>query len=182
MPMRLVSRQLYIGEEARPIFNAGLFRHEPYYIPPEDVPSLDRRRFGMEFVALAAISIAMVGAAQKLWSDWWLVGAVLLLLLAPVVTARWVRQRFQPVTDPSVRRDVRRTAILQAPSVRAAIFMCLVLSTQWLGIALGQHREWITFGLVSALMLIQVITALAQARERREVESEYVPPSSGVTR
>ncbi len=30
MTMRRVSRQLYIGDEGRPIFNAGLFTPTPY--------------------------------------------------------------------------------------------------------------------------------------------------------
>jgi len=181
MTMRLVSRQLYIGDEGRPIFNAGLFSREPYYIPPDDVPALDRRRFWLELSAFAAFAIAIFGAAENFWSGWWSVGAVFLVPLAPLMTARWVRQRFEPVTDPSVRRDVRRTAIMHAPTVGAAFTACVVTSGQWLSIAV-QRRQWFTFALVTGVLLVQVVTALTQARERREVEAEYVPPSSGITR
>jgi len=181
MTMRLVSRQLYIGDEGRPIFNAGLFSPEPYYIPPDDVPTLDRRRLWLELSAFTAFTIALFGAAENFWSGWWSVAALFLVILAPVMTARWVRQRFEPVTNPSVRLNVRRTAIMHAPTVGAAFTAIVVMSGQWFSIAV-QRRQWFTFALVTGVLLVQVVTALAHARERREAEAEYVPPSSGITR
>lgn len=37
MPMRVVDAQLFIGDEGRFIYYAGLFNRQPYYIPADDI-------------------------------------------------------------------------------------------------------------------------------------------------
>jgi hypothetical protein len=181
MTMRRVSPELYIGDEGRPIFNAGLFRHQAYYIPPDDVPALDRRRFWMQMTVSAMFFVALAGATEHLWSAWWAIAAFPAIFTAPAMMARWVRQRFEPVTNPSVTLDVRRTALMHSPTIGAAATAAGASALSWASIAMN-HRAWIPMILVVSLFAIQVISSARQSRERREVEADYVPPSTGITR
>jgi hypothetical protein len=183
MAMRIVDRRLFIGDEGRPIFYAGLFRRQPYYIPADDVPAVDRRRFWTEALALVIFLAVIGGAAMQVWSPWWSIVGFAGVLLAPSATERWVRERYVPVTDPAIVRDVRRTSVLNGPTLSGALALFVLTVPQYVS-WFGRHRSDATLAFVACLFVWNVVEVLVVRRERASVGSgpEYVPPSTGITR
>jgi hypothetical protein len=183
MAMRIVDRRLFIGDEGRPIFYAGLFHRQPYYIPADDVETLNRRRFWTEALAFVVFLAAIGGAAVQVWSAWWCIVAFAGLFLTPSATERWVRQRYAPVTDPAVVRDVRQTSVLNGPTLGGALALFVLNVPQYFS-WFASHRRGAFLAFVACMFVGQIVELLLVRRDRMSADpgSEYVPPSTGITR
>jgi hypothetical protein len=60
-----VDRRVYIGEEARPMYNAAVFGMRLYYVPPDDLAALGRRRLLSQAAAEMFFAIAFIGVATR---------------------------------------------------------------------------------------------------------------------
>lgn len=181
MPMRKVDMQLYVGDDGRLIHLAGILGNKPYYVPFDEVPDLDRRRFGWSFVGFLVYGGTILGAATGLWGSWWCALGLLAILAGPEIAARWVRERYEPVTDPSVRLDLRRAALANGPTLGAAVLMFFATVPQMLSL-LARYRNWIAFSLVLGGFLLNLVQMIRIKRERDELGEDYVPPAAGITR
>jgi hypothetical protein len=182
MTMRVVDRQLYIGDEARPIYLAGLFGKQPYYIPVDDVAALDQRRFWWTTASVVAFAVFVSGAAAGTWSIWWAVLGGLAPFGAPLIVAHWVRGRFEPVSDPSITSDVRRTAVLRGPTMGAALMMLVIGAMQSSLTWLDRYKRPVSFVLVCVYFVTSVIGLVMVKRGRDEFGDGRASPPSGVTR
>jgi hypothetical protein len=183
MTMRVVDREVFIGDEGRPIFYAGVFRQQPYYVPFEDVPALDRRRFWWTISGFVVFGCSWIGAAAGAWSVWWCTLGVLATFVSPIVVANWVSERFDPVSDPTIATDVRRTAVLRGPTVGAMLMTVALsgaqLSLSWLDHRYNRRFSFIVFGSYFVVSLVGLLTV---KRGRDEFGDGYEPPSTGITR
>ena len=181
MPMRKVDGQLYVGDDGRLIHLAGILANEPYYIPFEDVPALDRRRLGWSLAGFLVYGGTILGAANGFWSGWWCVLGLLAIVAGPAIAARWVRERYESVTNPSVTLDVRRAALANGPTFGAALLMFFVTVPHTVSL-LARYRNWIALTLVIGGFAAQLTQMIRIKREQHKLGDEYVPPSAGVTR
>jgi hypothetical protein len=179
--MRKVDRQLYVGDDGRLIHLAGLLANQPYYIPFDDVPALDRRRVWWSVAGFLVYLGTILGAANGLWSGWWCALGLVAVFGAPTLVTRWVRARYEPVTNPSVTLDVRRAALANGPTLSAAALMFLVGAPHTLSM-LARYRNWIAFTLVIGAFAGQLVQMIWIKREHDELGDDYVLPTAGVTR
>lgn len=181
MPMRVIDGQLFIGDEGRFIYCAGLLNRQPYYIPADDIQALDRRRIWWSVGGFVTFLTTLGGAGLGIWSLWWCVVGIPALLLPSAAVARWVRERYEPVSDPSIAVDVRRTGVLRGPTVGAAVFALVFAGLQSVS-SLARHRTSAEFVLLSTLLVFQLVQIVRVKRGRDEFGDGYIPPSSSVTR
>lgn len=179
--MRAIDGELFIGDEGRFIYFAGLFHRQPYYIPADDIQALDRRRTWWLVAGLVTYLTTLAGAGLGLWSIWWFMVGIPALLLQPVVVARWVRERYEPVSDPSIAVDVRRTSVLRGPTVGAAVFALVVAGLQSVSL-LGRLRTSALIVLVSTGLVVNLVQIVRVKRGRDEFGDGYIPPTSTLTR
>lgn len=182
MTMRVVNRELYIGDEGRPIYYAGVFRQQPYYVPFDDVPALDRRRLWWTMAGIVVFVGIGLGAAAGAWSVWWCAVGVLATFASPIVVANWVSARFEPVSDPTIATDVRRTAVLRGPTVGAMVLMVLtsgaLSSVYWL----DRARRPLVYIVYGGYFVASLVNLFIVKRGRDEFGDGQEPPSTGITR
>jgi hypothetical protein len=181
MPMRAVDGELFIGDEGRFIYYAGLFNRRPYYIPADDIQALDRRRTWWLVAGLVTYLAILAGAALDMWSIWWCAVGIPALLLQPAALARWVRERYEPVSDPSIAVDVRRTSVLRGPTVGAAVFALVAAGLQSVSL-LGRLRTSALIVLVSTGLVFPLVQLVRVKRGRDEFGDGYVSRTSTLTR
>lgn len=181
MTMRVVDRELYIGDEGRPIYYAGVFRQQPYFVPFDDIPALDRRRFWWAIAGAVAFACIGIGAAAGAWSVWWCALGVLAQFASPIVVARWVAERFEPVSDPTITTDVRRTAVLRGPTVGAMVMIVLTSGAAASLFLLDHSRRSLSI-LNAAYFVASLVNLFIVKRGRAEFGDGYVPRSSEITR
>lgn len=184
MTMRVVNRELYIGDDGCPIYYAGVFRQQPYYVPFDDIPALDRRRFWWTTAGFVVFACTGIGAVAGLWSVWWCAVGVLATFASPIVVATWVSARFEPVSDPTIATDVRRMAVVRGPTV-AAMLMMVALSGAQLSLSWLDHRDTRTINLLvfSTYFAVSLFGLFTVKRGRDEFGDGDEPPSSaGITR
>jgi len=179
--MRVVDGELFIGDEARPIYYAGVFRRSPYYIPAEDVAELDRRRFWWRMAGFAIFAATIAGALTRRWNPWWCALGILALYLGPLSVARWVGRRYEHVSDPSIERDVAKAAGRLGPPPGYVALMFALSAAQFLLASLIDRNsiDLVLFALMSVQGLILMAVAI---RNRRIVGDDYAPPPSDLTR
>ncbi len=183
MTMRVVDRELYIGDEGRPIYYAGVFRRRPYYVPFDDVPALDRRRFWWTAAGFVVYCCLGIGAAAGAWSVWWCAAGVLALFASPIVVATWVSRRFEPVSDPTIGTDVRRTAVLRGPTVGAMLMVAVLSGAESSFRWFDPRYNRIGLAVSGAYFALSLVGLFTVKRGRDEFGDGYVPPSSaGITR
>ena len=123
----------------------------------------------------------LAGAALDVWSIWWCAVGIPALLLQPAALARWVRERYEPVSDPSIAVDVRRTSVLRGPTVGAAVFALVAAGLQSVSL-LGRLRTSALIVLVSTGLVFPLVQLVRVKRGRDEFGDGYVPRTSTLTR
>jgi hypothetical protein len=181
MPIRAVNSELFVGDEGRFIYCASLFHRQPYYIPADDIQALDRRRTWWLVAGFVTYLTTLAGAGLGIWSVWWCVVGIPALLLPSAAVGRWVRERYEPVSDPSIAVDARRTAVLRGPTVGAVVFALVFAGLQF-GSSLGRHRTSAEYVLFFTVLAAQVVRLFQVKRGRDEFGDGYIPPTSTLTR
>jgi hypothetical protein len=123
----------------------------------------------------------LAGAALGMWSIWWCAVGIPALLLPPAAVARWVRERYEPVSDPSIALDARRTAVLRGPTVGAVVFALVFAVLQWMS-SLGRQRSSSTYLLLITVLAIQAVQFVQVKRGRDEFGDGDTPSTLTLTR
>ncbi|MGH9411031.1 MAG: hypothetical protein ACRD1V_16425 [Vicinamibacterales bacterium] len=169
--MYAVDRRVYIGDEARPMYNASVFGMRLYYVPADDLPSIGRRRLLWQAAMVILFLVAFIGAGLKVWSTWWLVAAFAATPLPAALVGRWVTERYEPVSNPSVMRLVHQRVFQDREPLVAGLF-CLALtfpdSARWIQRS-GGHAA---LGVILVGAVLQITPAIIRSGDRKALERE----------
>lgn len=173
--MYAVDRRVYIGDEARPMYNASVFGMALYYVSADDLTRLGRRRFLSQGAVVALFVAVAIGVARHTWSAWWIAGALLASPLASAFVGEWVRERYEAVTNPAVVSAVHQRMFQDNdPIVGVLLYFALTLpdTARWI----QQSSGWSALGITTLAIVLQAIPRMVRAYERKRLQLDGHTP------